>query len=111
MTALLFIVGLLAGFIGTIIGAGGGFLIIPFLLIAAHFPPARAVATSLSVVFLNTLSGSWVYARKKRIDYPTAISFAVATIPGSIAGAYLTRYFSGPGYRTFFGVFLLCVAA
>jgi uncharacterized membrane protein YfcA len=104
------LIGLLAGIIGTIIGAGGGFLMVPYLLLAKHFTPQLAVGTSLAVVFFNALSGSYVYARQRRIDYPTAWRFALATLPGSILGAYAAQWFSGPALRSFFASFIILVA-
>src|SRR6266852_5237401 len=67
--AILVALGLLIGSFGTFIGAGGGFLIVPLLLIGYQFSPPDAVGTSLSVVFLNALSGSVAYARQRRIDF------------------------------------------
>ncbi|HEX3030958.1 MAG TPA: sulfite exporter TauE/SafE family protein [Bacillota bacterium] len=110
-SSLLLLLGLFAGFIGTILGLGGGFLIIPYLLLVGHFTPQLAVGTSLSIVFLNTLSGSWAYARQRRIDYATAIRFALATVPGSVVGAYMSRWYHGPTFSRFFAIFLLCMAA
>ncbi len=104
------LVGFLAGLIGTIVGAGGGFLMVPYLLLTKHFTPQAAVGTSLAVVFFNALSGSYAYAKQRRIDYPTAWRFALATIPGSILGAYIAQWFSGPAFRKFFGTFIILVA-
>ena len=60
--------GFLVGAFGTLIGAGGGFLLVPLLLIGYHFPPPEAVGTSLSLVFLNAASGSFAYLRQRRVD-------------------------------------------
>lgn len=108
---ILVFIGLAAGVFGTIIGAGGGFLIVPFLLLTQHFSSQMAVGTSLVVVFFNALSGTYAYAKQKRIDYQTAIIFSLATVPGSILGAYVTKWLSGEAFRTVFGIFILCVAA
>ncbi|MBD0278392.1 MAG: TSUP family transporter, partial [Flavisolibacter sp.] len=62
-------IGFLVGCIGTLIGAGGGFILVPVLLLL--FPGLRAEAItsiSLGVVFLNAFSGTVAYARMKRID-------------------------------------------
>src|SRR2546422_8818234 len=66
--AVLVAVGFLVGAFGTLIGAGGGFLLVPLLLIGYHFRPADAVGTSLSLVFLNAASGSFAYLRQRRVD-------------------------------------------
>ncbi len=102
--------GLFVGAYGTLVGAGGGPLIVPTLLLVFHLPPQQAVGTSLAVVFLNALSGTVSYARQKRIDYRTGIRFAAATIPGSIIGAYLSTLFTGRLFSIVFGVLLIALA-
>jgi uncharacterized membrane protein YfcA len=102
--------GLVVGAYGTLIGAGGGFLIVPMLLLAWQLPPAQAAGTSLAVVFLNAVAGSISYARQKRIDYRAGLWFAAATMPGSIAGAFLARYLSGRTFDIAFAALLLSVA-
>src|SRR2546428_7136251 len=60
--------GFLIGCFGTLIGAGGGFLLVPLLLLGYHFSPPTAVGTSLALVFLNAASGSVAYLRQRRVD-------------------------------------------
>jgi uncharacterized membrane protein YfcA len=102
--------GFVVGSYGTLIGAGGGFLLVPVLLL--YYPdesPEVITAISLAVVFFNALSGSWAYSRMKRIDYKSGLLFGVTTIPGAILGALSTTYIPR---RTFDGVFgLLMIAA
>ena len=107
---LLLVLGLFVGTYGTLVGAGGGPLIVPALLLIFHLPPQQAVGTSLTVVFLNALSGTVSYARQKRIDYRTGFRFAIATIPGSIIGAYLSTLFTGRLFSLVFGVLLILLA-
>jgi uncharacterized protein len=102
--------GVAVGAYGTIIGAGGGFLIVPLLLLVWHLSPAQAAGTSLAVVFLNAVVGSIAYARQKRIDYRAGLWFAAATLPGSVAGAFLAKYFSGRTFDVAFAALLLGVA-
>lgn len=102
--------GAFVGTYGTVVGAGGGFLIVPMLLLVYNVSPQHAVGTSLSVVFLNAVSGTISYARRKRIDYRTAILFALLTLPGAVLGAYLTTYLTGPIFQGIFGVILIAIA-
>jgi len=83
--------GFLVGALGTLIGAGGGFLLVPLLILAYRLPPADAVGTSLALVFLNALSGTVAYLRQRRVDLSLGWKFAVATVPGAVGGAFLTR--------------------
>src|SRR5207244_7591248 len=94
--------GFVVGTFGTLIGAGGGFLLVPLLLIGYHFQPPDAVGTSLALVFLNAASGSFAYLRQRRVDLSLGWKFAAATIPGAIGGAYLTPAVTSDACR--FGV-------
>jgi uncharacterized protein len=90
VVGLLVALGAAVGVFGTLVGAGGGFILTPILLLL--YPsdsPATITAISLVVVFFNALSGSAAYARQRRIDYRSGVAFAVATFPGAIAGALL----------------------
>src|SRR5690554_3005168 len=70
----LVLVGLGVGVYGTIIGAGGGFLLVPLLLyLYPDLPPESVTALSLGVVFFNALSGTQAYARQRRIDYEAGL--------------------------------------
>jgi len=83
--------GLLLGAFGTLIGAGGGFLLVPLLLLVyPHEAPQIITSISLAVVFFNAASGSWAYSRMGRIDYRAALLFSLAAIPGSILGTLST---------------------
>ncbi len=108
---ILLVAGLAIGAFGTLIGAGGGFLVVPILLLGYHFPPADAVGTSLAVVFLNALSGAIAYLRQRRVDLTLGWRFAAATVPGAVGGAYLTRTLTSYVFSLGFGVMLLVIAA
>lgn len=105
------VLGFGVGVYGTLVGAGGGFLLVPLLLLVFGYDSEQAAGTSLAVVFLNALSGTWAYVRQRRIDYRTGLIFAAATVPGSILGAYLSRFFSQDAFMVVFGVCLLAIAA
>lgn len=107
----LLLFGLVVGGYGTMVGAGGGFLIVPALLLAFHTTPEQAAGTSITVVFLNAVSGTISYARQKRVDYRAGMWFALATIPGAIAGAFLSSKLSGRVFDVVFGILLALLAA
>ena len=103
--------GVLIGAFGTLIGAGGGFILVPILLLVYPNENTELItAISLAVVFFNALSGSFAYARMKRVDYKSGIIFAIATIPGAILGALSTAYVPRRAFDLIFGV-LMVVAA
>src|SRR3954451_14075280 len=85
----LVLLGLMVGTFGTLIGAGGGFLLVPILLLLYPNASGETITSlSLAVVFFTALSGSIAYARLRRIDYRTGLIFAVAGVPGSILGSW-----------------------
>lgn len=102
--------GMAVGAYGTMVGAGGGFLIVPALILVTGARPEMAAGTSLTVIFINALFGTFSYAKMKRIDYRSGLLFAAATIPGSIIGASLSTHFSGPIFNRLFGVLMLLLA-
>ena len=87
---LLILLGLGVGIFGAITGAGGGFLLVPILLLAYPDRDAATVtAMSLTVVFAASSSGAVAYARQGRIDYRSGVWWALAAIPGALGGALL----------------------
>src|SRR3954462_1898121 len=101
---LLFAIGLLVGGLGTLIGAGGGFILVPVLLfLYPKLEPDSITAISMAIVACNALSGTIAYARAQRVDYKAGIQFAVFTIPGSILGVMITRLISRSLFSIFFG--------
>jgi uncharacterized membrane protein YfcA len=102
---------LAVGAFGTLIGAGGGFILMPVLLLLhPHTDPAGLTAISLAVVFCNALSGSYSYARMKRVDYRSGLLFLLTGVPGAVAGAYLVRYIPRQAFNFVFGLLLLAGA-
>jgi len=104
--------GFFAGGYGTLIGAGGGFVLAPaLLLIYPGEAPETITSISLAVVFFNALSGTLAYARSNRIDFKSGSIFAVATMPGAVAGALATTAMSRQRFNLVFGLLLVAVAA
>lgn len=97
--------GFIIGTYGTLIGAGGGFVLVPLLLLL--YPkesPEIITSISLAVVFFNAASGSLAYGRMKRINYKSGVIFSTATIPGAILGALTTAYIPRQLFDLVFGV-------
>lgn len=110
--AILLLLGLVIGCIGTIIGAGGGFLLMPILLLWRPGEHAdRLSALSLAMIFCNALSGSVGYARLKRIDYRAGLTFAAAALPGAIIGAEVVEYLPRRGFDIAFAIIMIVMGS
>jgi uncharacterized membrane protein YfcA len=104
--------GFAVGAYGTLVGAGGGFVLVPaLLLIYPDEAPASVTSISLAVVFFNAVSGSFAYGRQRRIDYRSGLLFAAAGLPGAIAGALIIDAVPRRLFDVIFGLVLLGIAA
>ena len=103
--------GVALGALGTLIGAGGGFILVPVLLLLyPQAAPETITSISLAVVFFNALSGSQAYARLGRIDYKSGLLLAAATVPGAVIGALTTDYIPRRMFNAVFGVLMMALA-
>lgn len=108
---LLILLGVGIGTIGTLIGAGGGFILVPVLiLLYPTMKPESLTAVSLAIVMVNAWVGTWAYYRKRRIDFKAGIIFAISTIPGSILGVFLTTVIPRGQFDILFGIVLTVLA-
>lgn len=108
---LLVLAGFIIGTCGTLIGAGGGFILVPLLLLFyPELPPETVTAISMAVVAANAISGSAAYAKSGKIDYKAGVIFALFTIPGSILGVFTVQYIPKESFNIIFGVLLLALS-
>lgn len=108
---LLLLIGFLIGTVGTLIGAGGGFILVPLLILFHPGLSAEGItAISMAVVASNSMSGSIAYMINRRVDYKAGIIFAIATIPGSVFGVMTTKAIPRGAFDIGFGVVLIMLA-
>jgi hypothetical protein len=102
--------GLGIGILGTLIGAGGGFLIVPLLvLLEPSWTTDQITAFSLAVVTANAATGALSYWWQGRVDPFTFPLYTLAAVPGSILGAYASMYIPRPIFDPVFGVLLMLI--
>lgn len=102
-------IGAAAGALGTLVGVGGGFIIVPVLRLAYLLTPAEASGISLVLVFANAVSGSAAYVKQKRTDVRTAFLVAATGIPSSFIGAYAVHFVTRTFFDLIFGLVLTYV--
>jgi uncharacterized membrane protein YfcA len=98
-----FVVGVITG----IVGAGGGFLIIPALVLLAKLPMKKAVATSLFIIAVKSLIGFLGDVQNLQIDWTFLLSFTALSIVGIFIGIWLNKFIDGKKLKTTFGWFVL----
>ena len=108
---LLVIVGVFSGFLGGMLGVGGGVVVVPILVLFFSLDTHQAVGTSLVMIVFTALSATLAYYRQKRIDWQIGIFGAFTTVPGAVIGAYATTFFSSKSLAIIFGATLFFVAA
>lgn len=106
---LLLAVGIIAGSYGTIVGAGGGFIFVPALLLLFHMDPKVAAGSGIVIVLINSLSGVIGYAKQKRIDYHTGLTLSIGALPGSLLGVWLLQIYSSSYFYVIFATILVAL--
>ncbi|MEN8927438.1 MAG: sulfite exporter TauE/SafE family protein [Flavobacteriales bacterium] len=104
---LIIIEGLVVGFLTGIVGAGGGFLIIPALVLLAKLSMKRAVATSLMIIAIKSLIGFLGDVQNIQIDWTFLLTFTGISVVGIFIGLYLNRFIKGHKLKKGFGWFVL----
>jgi hypothetical protein len=108
-TGRLWLQGLAVGSFTGLVGAGGGFLIVPALVLWAGLPMASAVATSLFVIVLQSLAGFSGYATHVAVDPRLVAAVAACAVAGSLGGARLARRVAADALRRAFAGFVLAM--
>lgn len=105
-----FVQGLIIGTITGIIGAGGGFLYVPALVLWANIPMKKAVGTSLIIVTINSLIGFIGDVQTIDIEWIFLLIFTGIAVLGIILGVFLSKLISGKKLKVSFGYFILIMA-
>ena len=106
---MIILMGSLVGIVTGLVGAGGGFLIIPVLVFFAKLPMKSAVGTSLFIIAINSAVGFIGFASGEHlvIDWNLLIKFSLLAVTGIFIGIFLSRKISGKKLKTGFGWFVL----
>ena len=102
-----FTIGIIIG----LVGAGGGFLIIPSLILFAKLPMRKAVGTSLFIIAMNSLVGFIGDVQNLVIDWLFLLTFSAISVVGIFLGMYLTKYTNESQLKKIFAYFVLVMAA
>jgi uncharacterized membrane protein YfcA len=101
--------GAAVGFLTGFLGVGGGFLVIPVLVIAFRMPMALAIGTSLLVIVLNSISSVVSRFGEMHLDWRVIAPFTIAAVVGTLIGKRVADKLSGAALTRSFAVMLLAV--
>ncbi|PIY08733.1 MAG: permease [Flexibacter sp. CG_4_10_14_3_um_filter_32_15] len=100
----------LVGLIAGLVGAGGGFLIVPSLVFLARIPMKEAIATSLFIIAINSLLGFLGDWQQHEIDWRFLLPFTSFTIVGILLGTHFCKYVPAAKLKQIFGYMVLVIA-
>ncbi len=103
--------GAAVGLVTGLVGAGGGFVVVPALIMLGGLAAPVAVGTSLVVIAMNSLAGLAGHLGSVHLDWTTDLAGTGAAVTGSLAGAHLTGRIDPGLLRRAFGWFIIAMAA
>ncbi|WP_066192531.1 MULTISPECIES: sulfite exporter TauE/SafE family protein [Gracilibacillus] len=113
---LCFIIGLASATVGSLVGLGGGVILVPTLLILHVTTPSfdwadtsTIVGISLIIMIFTAASSTYTYAKNHRIDYKSGVYFIIGSLPGGILGAWLNQFVETDMFSVFLGLFMLVI--
>lgn len=111
------IIALAAAFVGSLIGLGGGIILIPSLLFLYKYSDAFAwaepqmiVGISLVTMVFTALSSTVSYMKKGRVDYKTGLLFLIGCIPAGIFGSWLNQFVDTERFSLYFGILMIVIS-
>ena len=107
---LMALLGIGSGAYGVLVGAGGGFIIGPVLLLFTDTPQDTVAGTVLAAIAINSILVAWTYRSTGIIDYRSGLLFAAASIPGAVIGAFGVELVAPEIFRLLFGALLILLA-
>lgn len=103
--------GLVVGLVTGLVGAGGGFLVVPALALLGGLPMPIAVGTSLVVIAMKSFAGLSGYLSSVHINWTVALAVTAAAVSGAFIGARLTAKIDPDALRKAFGWFVLMMSS
>ncbi len=114
---ILTIIGLVAGTLGSLMGLGGGIIVVPAMMILSSYisilagvTPQVAVGTSLLIMIFTGLSSTLAYVKQKTADLRSGLFFFAGSGPGALLGVYFNNGIDPKKFLIFFGVFIIFIS-
>ena len=106
----LILLGFAAGIVGSMLGLGGGIIMVPVLTFLG-FSPTAAASNSLFAAFSNAIASTISYSKQKRIEFQLGFKLGLLSIPGTVLGAIISSDVTPGFFKILFGLVLIASAA
>ncbi|RMW39355.1 MAG: sulfite exporter TauE/SafE family protein [Nitrosopumilus sp.] len=106
----LILLGFAGGILGSMIGLGGGIIVVPVLTFLG-FSPTAAASNSLFAALSNAVASTISYSKQKRIEYSLGLKLGLLSIPGTVLGAVISSNVAPDVFKVLFGLVLIASAA
>ena len=114
---LLVVIALFAGLIGSLVGLGGGVVLVPATLyiglnlgMIPDITPQKVVGLSVVMMIFTGLASTLSYMKSKTVDYKSGFIFFIGSIPGTILGAWVNKGLDLPSFNLYFGILLIILS-
>ncbi|MFJ8088439.1 sulfite exporter TauE/SafE family protein [Lysinibacillus sp. NPDC095746] len=111
------IIALLSGIIGSLVGLGGGIILVPATLYVGlnlgmipDITPQKVVGLSVVMMIFTGLASTLSYMKSKTVDYKSGWIFFIGSIPGTMLGAWVNKGLDVPSFNLYFGILLIILA-
>ena len=107
---LILVVGFIVGVPSSMVGLGGGFIIVPILVLFFQLPAKNAIAISLVAICGTTFSSTLGYVRQRRVDYKLGLFYDILDVPGIALGAYITTLLPSNVLAGICGILIIAIS-
>lgn len=111
------VLAILSGIVGSLVGLGGGIILVPALLYfgislgyIADLTPQKIVGLSVVMMIFTGLSSTITHMKAKTVDYRSGFIFFIGSVPGAIVGAYINKYLHVASFELYFGILMIILA-
>ena len=109
-TILLLCIGLIAGVVSSMLGVGGGIILVPILILLMKLDPHQAIGTSLAIIIPTVLVGAYSHYQLGNVNVQLAIIIATGAVIGAVIGAHVAEALPSLYLKRIFGVVLFIIA-
>ncbi|MFX3675363.1 MAG: sulfite exporter TauE/SafE family protein [Paenisporosarcina sp.] len=114
---LLVLIGLFSGVVGSLVGLGGGVILVPATLLLGgvfsldpEITPQNVVGLSVIMMIFTGLASTLSYVKAKTVDYRSGLIFFIGSVPGTIFGAWVNKGLDLPSFNLYFGILLIMLS-